>query len=240
MPRGFPDYANPSYVAATKMFDLEGVFASGFGVSTQDARGRIVWLDNFSQGLSAWRLSTAGTGVVAGASSVRAEIPPASFSYTGGPVAGGGSATIDRQTTWLEPGRIGHEFSVYYSECDIVLSCLFQLVKDSIQQSYYFILYMFDGVLELYGDPSARFVTTLVPPYDGGTWLPCKVVADYTTGYLVRFMLGSLHFDLTSYPLSTGAYAPGDYIYTRLALGGVSPSPGTSHIGHVILTTDEP
>jgi hypothetical protein len=96
------------------------------------------------------------------------------------------------------------------------------------------------GIVSL--SSGAGYVTalTLGDTTSGRLFLPVKFVADFTTGFYSRLLVGSERFDISGQALGAGGATLTESVYISFRAVGRTATNGIIDIGRVALTTDEP
>jgi hypothetical protein len=240
MPRGYPDYANPLYSLASRNLDFGTLETASIGVPSVDGRGRILWWENWREGIYAWeRLPTSGDRL-AYIHTNKAFIPPACCRLPAQATGVTQASQIARRGYHNFAMSIGLEFSVSYDveDAHVRVASWYDTLTDTYNAELKLetetdSIYLADGV-------AWNLITTVATPSDPETWLRIKMVINAQTGYYERLIVGQIEYDVSSIPLPIGSGVdPGHYRAIIQARCDTAPIP-TIDIGHVIYTIDEP
>lgn len=240
MARGYPDYNNPVYSLASKNIDFGILALAQMGIASIDGRGRIVWFENWREGIYKWSLNNAGDAFPPRLTTTRSFIAPASCEFVYGTLAGVGEVGITRETTLYSPGRLGVEFSLSMSNLNNDFRLYFRVGTLTEIMLALLTIHSSTGDVIIQDDITDRTITNVLGQLGVVTFIPVKLVVDFITHSFVRLMIGELSFDLSQYvtwdlmPVSREFVSVG---FDVLATGAVYTS---DFLGHVIFTTDEP
>jgi hypothetical protein len=240
MARGYPDYQNPVNQVAGRLVDFAGIQTAQLGLSTLDGLGRLVWVDRFGEGLSAWETYTLGAGLVPVIDDAISEIPPSSGRLRIAGLALGATSGIRRSFQFTDPNKVGVEFSVLFNAGNCVVDLNITRVLDAVN-SYLIVRY----------SPLARTVqiirgldTWILVTYAAFTmarmWIPIKLVLDFENGVGRKLVIGCETFGLGAITLGGGAWADTDQLYIDISAVSYGVLATDQYIGHVYLTADEP
>jgi hypothetical protein len=210
-------------------------------LTSYDRRGEVIWQDDMSNGLSPWYVDTVGTASVVTTTDQHTDAGPYAILLTSGTTAGD-RAGIRRGLAPFNMQRLGMEVSVQF---------------DTLPSSWTFVIQRytptgyFEGMVMYNGDtyevsilvPALGFVVlcTLPPSvsilahYDY-----FKLVIDQSTGKYVRLLVNQTEYDISSYSLYTHTAVYPDIWYMSVYNHNHDGTTDTVHIGHVIITANEP
>jgi len=236
--RGFPDYGAPSYLSASVLTDPAEVYNRLVGFASLDGRGRVLLIDTFGNGLTAWTAGRSG----AGAFPVVVTTSP-SF--------------ISPASVVLDPGVSALDFSAI-----LRLQFLGQTQRIGIEAAFYnvgvngarFIIqtqYNYSGTIyqaRLKYTPSTGVWQIQTPAGDqtiatqtvSNAYAQAKLVADFSTGFYKRVVIGETAIDVSTFAMATTTgITQGTAVYWSYA---ESIGAGTTPIrlGYVLVTRDEP
>jgi len=243
MSRGTPDYGIPDYQVAIEQNDLSIFSLVESGFTFMDGKGRIIWYENFKQGLYKWNISAGGGG----------EIPShiASFAYSYGfygcvvlnPVVNGGDVVMLAQQNISFAKRAGLE--VYMNMASNHGRCTFSIqVSDIDVHAYTAKIYVEEGTGDIYLVHSGGTTKIYDMPnnsYISNHWTNLKIVGDVSTGAYFRFTIGGNQIDVSAYTMvevSTGI--KGRATIDLRNDGKTGGNTGQLYIGGVLLSVDEP
>jgi len=208
---------------------------------TFDRRGEVIWVDDFSTGLTRWR--GAGTG---GNSDVTVD---ADYSYWSGYSAKlyadgvvGGSAGLFRYFSPPKLGKWGFEIAIaffsdfYWSQMsmvwddgsDVYIGTI-RLDNDSNELQYY----GSDGHYHKIVDLSTLH-------YDYGLYHLLKVVIDFENKTYERVIFNETEYDLTAHAIETAVTGNVPLKYVNINLTSDKANPDTARLGAAIVTANEP
>jgi len=243
MSRGQPDYNNPDYQIAITQGDVSLFFLAQNGYALIDARGRIVWHENFENGLYRWLLTTTG-----GASTpVHVLKANRAYGLNGAieldPVAQNGNSIMSFEGVIPFGKRMGFEmvFNPVANHGKIEARFNVNYADDASYQM----------ILTLYHDDNHVTIsdgtteTTIYTPGAGivvdSKWLNIKIIGDYSTGKYYRLVMGGHEFDITAYDMrSVTSNIKGRFYLDLRVIGQSGLFIEPLYIGAVTLTTDEP
>lgn len=240
MPRGMPDYNNPSTQVSAVQFDPSAIMTAMQGINSVDGLGRIWKIDNFNHGLGSWGIDAGGNGVAPYAYTGLAEIGLNSLRMNAGTLAGDGESAIAGYLHINTDARVGFEFGVWYSSItpNYIVGLSYFLTGDSFSGSV--ILNSSDRKVYVDNNGVNTLVYTLPSGSIGGVWLPLKVVVDFSTNKYVRLMIGQRKIDLSQYSLPSNLTSGIGDLYLRLGAFAYDGTVRYGYVGHSIITLDEP
>ncbi len=240
MARGFPDYQNPAYAIAARQVDFTDVITAILGFNTCDGRGRMMWVDRFGENLSAWALGKTGLGVNPAIDTTTSEIPPSAVTLDVGNGSGPGTSYMYHSFYLGETKRIGLEVSLFLSanvpNYQVALSVTIGDIVYTGTLSYTYA----DNAFRIATPTGSIDVWNAAPPPFVSAYTPVKFVIDLDTLTYYRFAYGNATVDLSEYDLESTPI--GVVRINRVYLTAIAHAPlqYPGHIGHVLLTTDEP
>lgn len=240
MPRGQPDYHSNPYQVSVNQADAGFSMPFMFGRASIDARGRVVWVDNFRYGIGAWKLLKGGSGSYPVAATTLADIPPNAMKLE---VDGG--ASTDYSAARHEWGlnilrSIGIEYSLFLNNDDSDYDVSLVHYLDGVVKVAQWKITKSPHVLSI--RTPTGYVDIANIPDDTGymNYLQYKLVADFVLGKYVRLLIGDLEYDISNYELYSAASAYSGYVYFRFSMTSGIAVARTSYLGYAILTYDEP
>ncbi len=240
MPRGLPDYYNPSTVVSQRVVDMTQILATLAGISPVDGRGRILYFDSFKDGLVGWTLANIGDGVIPVAYVNLSELPPVSARLDGGTLAGNGQSIMNRVGNVLDATGLGFEAGLYFSSFDTVTNLNIYYHGASRILAANLQLISATGVCQIVTGGVLTPIVTLGNLAAADGWIPVKLVADVANGVYSRLIVGQSQYDLTQALQDTGPSTVQGRIQVNLSVQGKSGTAGVNYLGHVFITTDEP
>jgi hypothetical protein len=240
MARGLPDYFNPDTIVSQRLLDVGQLFAACFGAAPIDNRGRVVWLDNFREGLAAWTGSVSGTGVLPVISNDYAFIPPGSAKLDPSDGIGAGTSILKRCLHFSYNCKMGVEVSLLkYNSAVIYSLTIASYVGGTLT---YGLVKLDDTTGDLMVNNDGAWVTldNLGIAIGSNNWVTLKVVVDFDAGTYLRLIANTKEYDLSDYVLVSLAGGSNDILLLTLTVSETAPGTGIGYIGHVVLTLDEP
>lgn len=243
MARGHPDYN----VADISFFSVDNsnadIIAERAGFSRLDNRGRVIWFDDFRQGLFRWSLQNNGTGL----DPVHLYSEELSVGFHGAvkldAVANNGVSQMDTSLVLPVSKRLGVEVSIRlisgFGDVEINLSHNYSgtTARDAI-----FYIAASTGAIKIYDNLTSRTVFT---PSNVSqllnSWITVKFVVDLENNRWMRAMLGNQQFDLSSYALRTGASSLNGFTEVIIRNTGIDATNKEEwYCGYVVISGDEP
>lgn len=212
-----------------------------------DRRGDVIWMTDFSEGISSWRLYGSGTNNAQEWTSEVSHTSGFSLKLTPG-------STISKSSTILKDfaypilSSIGWEFAIALSSYITDFWTTLQIF-DGTKRYFFKIAYDADTDTWSYTD-SGNDPQTLSPTMDlRGSTQPSvgpklfhivKLVVDPTTAKYKRLIVDSITFDLSEYAGYETVIADSPRITSILQVEDSGGTKGPGYIGHVIVTQNEP
>lgn len=240
---GLPDWNLPRYQTASALADPGEIYNRLLRFASLDNRGRVLFLDTFDQGLSAWTRSVSGAGVNPKIDAIPpAFLAPVSVQLDPGAVSAGDLSSIVRTEILGTTSRVGLEvalrvsssngadslFEIRYQYGGNVLVARLTRISQTSTHRWYV------------QTPGGTEVQISSQNINAG-WVLVKLVADFSTQRYVRVIIGENEIDASAYNLNlTGSTSvPGlcDF-FVQARSYGVNTLP--LRIGAVIATRDEP
>jgi hypothetical protein len=243
MSRGSPDYGIPDYSFFAVETPVSDIIAERQGFSRLDNRGRVIYFDDFREGIFRWHLEQDGTG----------DFPKHLYTegysvgfYGAMMFRGNASGDVSGMFTRLNlpvSKKLGIEVSVYiingFSRVNILLEHLytgingFRAELSILKQTGEFVIVNSGGDQHIF---TPLDVTSLY-----NQWISVKIVADYSTGKYERLMIGNTQYDISSLSMTSGLTGFAGNTQAELY---TSVSDATYkqpvYIGYVIISGDEP
>lgn len=240
MARGYPDYANPVYSVASRNLDFSSLGMYISGIRSIDERGRVVFWDNFREGLFHWTAQAVGDGVAPVLTNGQPEIPPVSVGMNHGTVTFGGSSRLFYYVYTHHSLRLGLQVGIMMQSSH----CYYDLYITARQGGA-----DLGGSIRINGSTGQVSVRTagaylavpgLVHTLASLCYTTVKFVVDLGTGFYDRFMIGPIEYDLSAYALYTDIAATEGQAQLRIWATGLDGSDPGILIGHTVFTIDEP
>ncbi len=242
MPHGTPDWGLVGPISILYGLDDMAEHAVRAGaVSSWDRIGHVVFSDNFSEGLGAWRLEISSPDGIVGPYTGEALSPPFCVRM----LNGSGGATYARMRHYL-----GY---AYRGQCGLELSIAFSPDIEYIKFGFYsslptgrwiFYVRLTPGTGDLAHGSDAvgwtPFANVGALVANIWQWHNVKIVADFVTGFFVRVVWEGIPFDMSAIPaLALAVLAP--YYWTVLIENDSSTADQYYlHVDDVIVTIDQP
>lgn len=240
MARGNPDWNVPVLASAVPITENADMFATLNGFSRVDNRGRIVWFDDFREGVFRWEdVSDAGA-----LSPIHVFDTGLSYGRTGAalldPVVNGGSAFMVMQTVIPVSQKMGIEiairpltnFSNFTAE---------MYVSDDEGASHYASMKLNDTTSTVQLRSTNVFTSSLGSAAFVDRWVVMKMTFDIVTDKFDRLVIGNNTYDGSAIALGTGAAGLNGQCYVALhADANDVTNIGAFYVGYVIITADEP
>jgi hypothetical protein len=240
MTRGLPDYLNPDALVAQRMYDLSTIMAATLGVTPMDGKGRIIALDNWSNGLSAWTGALNGTGAAPVPKITHPETPPVSLYCVQGSTPPYSASGILRYFAVADVSRIGLEISVGFALQDPIINLQILPYGTIGLSSFSMTINMLTGVVQANTPLGLVTVGTVTGAGIGLGFMPVKLVCDPLGHVYGNLTVGQAVIDLSAYQpgnnLITDCY---QYICAAYIVANTAVA-GEAYMGHVIVTHDEP
>lgn len=242
MPRGTPDYDNPEYALAAKISDPSMLALGTFGFCPIDSLGRWVWYDNFRNGLNAWYIGENGDGEVPYLSTDYPYVSPAAVMLPSGAVLADESYLFRYTYYSDEPGTLGFEFSVrdHGNAGKIACYLTYSAAGGSNRYRMGIRINWSAQTLSFVDNTGEVNVTMSADTWGDSIWFPIKIVGDFSTGYYKRLMIGDRFIDLSDYQMEEPVAAVSEAIVLYIASISLGVASKSVHLGHVLITTDEP
>lgn len=243
MARGGPDYGQLATETVIKDIDEISVDTSRVGFSRVDGGGRVIWFDDFSQGVT--RVSA--TAAVGGLAPYPAYVANRGYGFSTplkmDPQVNGGQSIVSVLVPIPQSGKIGFEIGFYLPENhgNVDMSFL-PLISSGSQEGYLVRLENTTNKLQLYVDTGYQTIFTPVnAALLDGRRFQVKVVADPVTMTFERVYFGNNRFDVSyagqnSYGTGEGGGAWVQLLYQ--ATSAVLKEP--LYLGYVLISADEP
>jgi hypothetical protein len=243
MSRGHPDYN----VADISFFSVDNpnsdVIAERSGFARLDNRGRVIWFDDFRQGLHRWTPQSNATG----SDPVHVYDDELSVGFHGSilfdPVGNNGTSQIDTNLVLPVAQRLGIEVSLRLisnmPEINVVLEHAYT------QGNYHYGQFSIEqGTGNIYKGTIGGGDLLFSPPSAGylvNSWISMKLVLDFENDAYFRFLLGNQQYDLSgSLTVSAGTGLSG---YTGIIIRSTGYNPDDFepfYLGYVVISGDEP
>lgn len=249
MPRGTPDGRISVYEYASTEADPSAIYNMLWGFSPLDARGRVVYLDTFNNGLGGFGTTNTGAALApvlnkTPSSNSEIFIPPASVKCDPG-VNVNDLSQIWRQLYLGVNLRLGLEAAIRFS----LQSPSYRLIVDykpNNRPGYIARLQVNAANTQWQIFDQTGAAVDIFPVNAGGappnfpTLQQVKIVADWDSGKYVRAMIGENIIDLSAYSMQASAVTYNGFLV--FALRAVSNGAGTNpgFFGYTLLTKDEP
>lgn len=221
--------------------DLGELAARLGALSTFDRRGEVLFQSDFEYELGQFTTATSGTGAAVAAVSTPLYLGPKSIKLTGGS-DGTRLARIFWHAAPVKENKWGLEVSVDFGSF---------VESFELCMRYYDGTNEYDALIKIVAadwsiqveDNVAGWVTIGTFGFfgaSGASFHTIKLVADFANKVYTRVIIGSREIDLSDYTLLlTGA--PGEYnLFHRLTLVSLDTKNAIAHLGHIIVTGNEP
>ena len=241
MARGKQDWSNPDYQTASVVVDTADTADRLLGFARIDTRGRVFYLDTFSEGVGGWELLAD-----AGADNPVAKVvqglgfagPVAILLYPG--LVDGEQSVMFRELYLGQAQRIGVEFGLTIGApgVDFLLTFQYQVAGGT----EYFGKLQYDLTANEWQVWTAAgwvqaFATNV--NYNGLNFLVFKLVLDFATGMYDRLMEGEVQHNLETIAMPTAGSIAEGAARVLFAATAVSTDGGGAYLHYVILTKDE-
>jgi hypothetical protein len=238
MARGYPDYNNPEYSLAARNIDIASMLLVQSGIGPVDGRGRIVWFENFREGVLSWNKATVGAGLDPVVTLEVADHSPVSCLLDTGGAAGGDSVQMYKATNFPGSTRMGLQVS--YMALDSYGALEFYILRSTVPIEYeaHVRIDFSTGVIQVLKTGAVlQTVATFTVTPTQETFYTLKVVADFTTGYLVRMMFGDTEIDLSTIKMVD--YGTGVIEQVQIVAEAFTDAAHrtVAYLGHLIVTT---
>ncbi len=240
MPRGLPDYFNPDTLVSQRLANVEEVVSAVQGIANLDNRGRTFYYDHFGEGVNGWSKAKTGDAAEAAASTVKAEIEPASLKINSGTDTGLGTATIAKAWLINDIKSGGLEFSYIHNSIAPKLTVHFIYDNGTLRLFGQLVFDHDAGTVVIMDGATPRTIYTLPGGATPFKWLTVKLVCDFETPAYVRFLAGLEQTDISAYSIPTTATQVAGTLEVRFVTDALDDNENTAFIGHVTLTIDEP
>jgi hypothetical protein len=242
MSRGLPDYGIRDYQIAIEQNDLSIFALVDSGFTFMDGRGRIIWFDNFKQGLQKWNTFTGGNGIA-----------PTHVHYNGyyygyygcvifDPVDSTGMSGMFFQQNISFGNKVGLE--IYVRLTSNHGRAIFRVQESDVDGHAYTALGYIEetsgdvfittpsGDVKVYDNPSDAYVSD--------HWTNFKIVGNFTTGKFYKLIIGGNSVDLSAYDMVAASTGIKGRVYIDLRIEGKVGKTGQMYIGGVLVNVDEP
>jgi len=240
MPRGYPDYQNPVNQVAGRLVDFSGIQTAQLGLSTLDGLGRLVWVDQFHEGLSAWELDQKVAGLDPEIVCTISENPPSCCKLGLAGAAAGSASALYRSFQFTDPKTAGLDFSILANAGNNAVAVDLALIKDGRYHAMEVQYTPIDGTITVAGAAAGPLILTMIPTLKTHLWISIKLVVDFENSRGLRVLLLGQSFSLVDYVVSDDALAEPDQVYIALSAQSNGAGSLNQYIGHVYLTADEP
>lgn len=240
MPRGLPDYYNPDTVLAAKMIDMGQVLTGVIGVNTVDGRGRIVWYDNFREGVGAWIDSSSGDATPVVATTVHCEIPPCAMRLSSGTSGGAGDGKAYFQLRLGQPYRMACEFTLYATTDDVRINLYMVYSTTGGGKRGMIVIYPSTGLIQISTGGGLLNLTNIDMSAMANAWIPVKFVMDVPNDKYLRVMIGGQEISIPLYSLYATADTFDETAWIVVEVLGQDGADHNIYIGHTFITLDEP
>jgi hypothetical protein len=228
------------YGIAASSVDNRDIVTAILRQGSADARGRLLFVDTFANGLSGWEAVHAGDAKDPEVRVDVVELPPASAYFDAGTVGGGGSGVLQRSLVIGDVTRVGVELGVRTGQ--IPPDYTLQVTTEGIDVKYTgaILVSVAGSNIQLLTPTGYELIVNPAPVGFDTAWMIVKLVVDQTTGKYVRAVVGQLEINLEAYDMQT-LIVPGNgrvSVDVKCAATNGTSLPGI--IGHVFVTVDEP
>ena len=243
MARGQPDWQVPDYDLSGVQVDVADTADRILGFSRSDTRGRVHYLDTFSDGIDGYILGITGAAAT--------PVPKVATRYGGpGPVhieLDAGDVLSDVSTMqrkfWLGSAkRLGIELCVTFDQDsgDFDTTLSFDRVGGNADAA---ILRWSRAARQWQVWNATAFVSVVGGPdvsTDPMFFLTVKLVYDYEAGIYKRLLLGEIQYSLESIGIGVGPDAETGGAYVQLVSRSAGAGKGVARVHYLIFTKDEP
>lgn len=240
MPRGLPDYYNPSTLVSQRIVDLAGVMSAVAKIPPLDGRGRLAYVDTFSEGVYGVQLQATGTGGVISLDTAIAEVPPVSLKAQPGTGGINPRVIVSRLFFADTPSAFGLEIGVSSLDVDARIEMVINYHTPTAALAGEVYIYTSTGLIQVVHSGGTSTLATKRAMTDPYEWITLKLVIDFANSVFSRFLWGQTQYDLSAYaPVSTAGGTPGkgEIVVRFKNDNGVQ---STLRLGHLAITTDEP
>lgn len=241
--RGTPDYNNPEYTFFSVDTPNSDLFAERLGFSRLDNRGRILYMDDFRNGLIKWDLSSDSGGI----NPTHYFINGKSIGYYGAvkldPIGNGGLSILTKKLLLPVSKRVGYEIGVYPVSNFGAMTLSFQhCFSTGAGKDAVLVIEQQTGKVKI--DAVGGMQTIVIPAnvsYFVDRWIAVKLVADFELGIFTRLMLGNTQYDLSAYSMNGGFTGQSGASFFELGCSGIDATYKEEiYLGYVIISGDEP
>lgn len=243
MARGHPDYNALDITFFSKVDPNADVIAEQSGFARLDNRGRVLWFDDFRQGLNRWNQQN-GSG---GTDPIHILSEELSIGYHGSIkldcLVNSGISMIDTTLVLPVSKRLGVEVGLrLVANCGDVEINLSHSYSNAVTKTALFYVESGTGAIVIYDGFTRR---TIFTPSSVGiilnSWITVKFVVDLETNTWVRCLLGNQQFELSQYALRNGTAGLQGYTEVILRNTGTTATLKEEwYCGYVIISGDEP
>lgn len=244
-----PDFGSPNYDEASPVaYDSSQISDRGQGFSILDNLGRLLFFDDFKNGVSAWQLSQSGSGVVPG---VVFPVSNNGLTFSApcvcdlATVAAFGASQIRKNWMDLDLNKIGVEVCFYNQPGNPDL--LIQIFREYNLLSWNSVLRVspVNGTVAIFDEFGVFQTIENVPEVAAqvsSMWTQVKFVVDPNTRSYVRGNLAGRFYDLSKTRMSeTNIAVPAFDINVTVS----ASAPDASHktdlmLAYVLITRNEP
>lgn len=240
MPRGAEDFLNPPYVVAGRQIDPATQVLARFGFVPVDCMGRWWWFDNFREGLASWTLTLTTDTLSPCLSSVHAYVSPYSVRLPSGGTLGYYSMIKRKVYYSRTPGTVGLEFAVRDGGSSGNITCSLYHTFSATSFRMAVMIDWDDSIVWLISPTGWRKMPGWDIVWGNDLWLPIKVVADFSTGFYTRLIIGGDSFDVSDYSVWDQITGFADCMQVDFANQNTEGGNKYTHLGYCLLTVDEP
>jgi hypothetical protein len=243
MARGSPDYNLPDYSFFTVETPVSDVVAERQGFSRLDNRGRVLWFEDWRNGLA--RMTKDYDSVPTQVKHLYRNGYGVGFHglVELDPLANSGFASVSNGFMLPVSKRIGLEFSFLLGGQSGQLSGLLNHNYDGTNAKASRIQVAANGAsIAIHAsDGDHTIFTPSLALYLQVRFVSVKFVIDVEQGKYVRAMLGNTQYDLSNYSLSSGGVGLSGDTYVQIGVEGSSAiNKNPVDIAYIIISGDEP
>jgi len=219
-----------------------GELAARLGsIDTFDRRGNIVWMDDFESPTLKWAETSVGAGNSKEYSAARSFMGSTSMKLTTGAVEDN-ALSIEKMFSLPSSTKMGLEARIFMETEDTYADLLLygysggRLYFGQVRWSFT------DETFSYYNSAGNPVVLKTDAFNETGeeTWMPIKLVIDYSTLKYVRAIFGRDEYDLSAQSLPSFALARVDSVLIVVTVTAAADAASVIYVDNVIFTQTEP
>lgn len=242
MTRTTPDYSNVrAYGQTHRLDDLAEAVCRLGSVDTFHRQGRVIYIDDFSQGIPQWGSATYGTGAEFGLSTYRALSPPYSLRFrTGGDGACGSKGMIKLPYRYLS--KMGLEYSFTHEINSLYHFMEFHHWDGTTKRTYRILFDIQADTIKLYDHNGVyqEIVSGRGLASDGWLFHTAKLVMDLENNRYDRFYHNDKDYDISDYLPYEEAQSSVPFLEIAIQFTGDVGSNRVHYVDNLIVTQGEP